>query len=118
MIKKVKSIPDVMEMLSEDSTLEQKMKNDPLGTLRELYNPWQDKWIFRAVIVILGTALVASLGVVAWITLSEPVSLVTTGENGEQTTVTQLREVNQIFVMVASAAIGAIAGLLSRSPDS
>lgn len=112
-MNKANNFQQLRSMIASDSTVLQKMKNDPLQTLDEITNPIQNPKIFKLVLFFVGGALIICLIVAAIISFAQPIELI--DESGNK--YTQVREIDQFFVMIGSAAVGALAGLLVPTPD-
>ena len=110
---KVKNISDLKSKLESDESFLERVKSDPIEALNSEINPRNDPKVFKIVLCFVGFALIFSLVIAGFITLSDPVELI----NAEGKKYTQLRPLNQYFVMIGSASIGALAGLLVPRPD-
>ena len=97
------------EILKDDNLLSAIVANPKqfFENLEFTKSPINIPWVFVIVVLVLGIALVLCLVYISQIASAGPVVI------GEQT---QLREVPEIFGVIASAAIAAIAGLLVPSP--
>ncbi|MEN8117299.1 MAG: hypothetical protein ABFS16_09990 [Bacteroidota bacterium] len=105
---KVKSFDDFKKQLQSDTDLQEKFKVDPRSAVNDIekrsHPLTSDKWIYR--IIVLGLIVIVLCIVVGLLILY--------GEFQEEGQGTFL--VPDIFVATASAAIGAVAGLLTPSP--
>lgn len=108
----VKNLKQLKEKLKTDSAFAQEFQENPIGTLDTL-DPTKHLNLFRIVLYFVGFALVFSLVMAAIIIMSEPVTL--TNVDGQK--YSQFRTVDQFFVMIGSAAIGALSGLLVPRSD-
>lgn len=89
---------DVGAAARQDAELLDALRNDPATTLEEIQSPLEtDKLVYRLVVVFLGIALLASLGIATYLAITN-------------------RELPEFVVAVGSGALGALAGLLAPSP--
>ena len=99
------SAQDLAEAASNDPTLEQELKTDPVGTLRQVAKPLDSDFVvYRIVVSALGLAVILSvLGAIAlgWRDMGG----------------TTVHEPPQLLTAIGSAAVGALAGLLAPSPS-
>jgi hypothetical protein len=94
------SADELASWVAQDSTLQQEVSSDPVGTLQRLAKPIEsDRWIYRLVVGILGLTI---LGVVAGAFVLEV--------NNSGATIPDA------LLALGSAALGALAGLLTPFP--
>ena len=74
------------------------------------YDPRDDPWAYKAVIIILGLVVVAVAITYAWYTLTPGI----VGPDGK--VVHKLHDLPDAFIALGSAAVGALAGLLAPAP--
>ena len=74
------------------------------------YDPRDDPWAYKAVIIILGLVVISVAVTYAWYTLTPD----TIGPDGK--VVQKLRDLPDAFIALGSAAVGALAGLLAPAP--
>ena|ERR1700682_4596670 len=100
MADQVHTAAELATVVAKNPDLQAKMKDDPVGTINELAAPIQsDKWIYRLVVSFLGLiAFTGLIGLIVLVALGKP-----TGLEG--------------VVAIASAAVGALGGLLAPSPS-
>jgi hypothetical protein len=90
------SSTELAAMVADDPHLQQKLKDDPVGTLQDLSEPLEsDKWIYRIVVGSLG---LTALGVVAGVFVLEAIHSSLT--------------IPDAMTAMGSAAIAALAALL------
>ena len=97
---KARSIEELTTMIANDKSLEDEIKEDPIkGIAKIAEHPLEiDKWIYRIVVMILGlTVLLAALGAIYLAGIAEA-------------------DIPEILVAIGSAAVGALAGLLTPTP--
>lgn len=107
MKQKFTSTRELADALKTNTNLQTQFKEDPVSAMESVTkNPLEwDNWVYRIVVMALGiTILLIILGVIVLIAVGE----VEPKDN----------EVPTIFTATASAAIGALAGLLAPSPKS
>lgn len=94
------SASELAAMVAEDAALQQRLKQDPVATLQSLaLPPESDRWIFRLVVLALGlTGLFVVVGVFTLKALDNTTAI------------------PDALVAIGSAAIAALAALLSLSP--
>jgi hypothetical protein len=94
----IKTVQELWARAEEDPWLEKNLREEPIKTLAAVFHPLEsDTWIYRAVVVFLGSALViASVGAVFLAAKSI--------------------EAPEVLIALGSAAVGALAGLLAPSP--
>lgn len=109
----INNLTELRKRMVTDPEFINKLKANPIETLKNELNPREDPKIFKLVLYFVGFALIFSLIIAAVITLSGPIEL--TNTQGE--TYQEARSVDQFFVMIGSAAIGALAGLLVPRPE-
>ena len=98
---KIKSIEELKTILSHSDNVADELKNAPLEFINKIElkpSHTDNKKIYLTVIYLVGAALLLSILAVA--------ILLITGED----------EVNDFFVMIVSASIGALTGLLVPNP--
>ena len=96
MTQRTDSTAELAAMVEQNPALQQKLKEDPVGTLRQLAEPLEsDKWIYRIVVAALG---LSALLVVAGVFVLKAVDNKTT--------------IPDAMVAMGSAAIAALAALL------
>ncbi len=98
----MKDIKRLVQNLESSPELKSRFQNDPIGVLREESNknhPILNERVFLIVVRLVGGALLLSIVLGSYMLF---------GEKAE--------EVDSFFVMIASACIGALAGLLAPSP--
>ena len=98
--------------MMSDTAFVERMKEDPVKTVNEEFDPASDPKIFKIVLYFVGSALIFSLVIASIVALSSPIELI----SADGKPYTEAREVDQFFVMIGSAAIGALAGLLVPRP--
>ena len=111
-MSKVRNLKHLKVKLENDKVFAKEFYENPQAMLESL-DPGSHPKLFRIVLYFVGFALIFSLIIAAVIILSGPVELITTDGKAY----TQLRSVDQFFVMIGSAAIGALAGLLVPSGE-
>ena len=97
---KARSVVELTKMIANDKSLEEEIKKDPIkGIAKITESPLQwDEWIYRIVVLMLGlTVLLVALGGIYL------------AANGVTT-------IPDILIAIGSAAVGALAGLLSPTP--
>ncbi len=109
----IKSIQDLKQKIKSDSDFVERLVKDPISTLEKETNPISNPKVFKIVLYFVGIALIFCLVIAAIIALSDPVEF----QNADGKIFTEKKEVDQFFVMIGSAAIGALAGLLVPRPD-
>ena len=112
-MEKIKNLNEFKTRMLSDTALVERMKEDPIKTANEVLDPASDPKIFKIVLYFVGTSLIFSLVVASVVALSPPIQLTTP----DGTTYNEVRKVDQFFVMIGSAAIGALAGLLVPRPE-
>ena len=99
---KARSIEELTKMIAKDKSLEDEIKEDPIkGIAKIAEHPLEmDKWIYRIVVLILGlTVMFIVLGVIYLAGIHD------------------VKEIPEILVAIGSAAVGALAGLLTPTPS-
>lgn len=99
MPERVRYVAELADRIESDPELRRQLQEDPVNTLRAMAeHPLEtDVWIYRLVVIFLGSvAVIAALGGI-WI-----------GSSGAQ--------IPDLLTALGSAAIGALAGLLAPSP--
>lgn len=98
----VKNFTELKNNLMASEELRQKLESNPMLFLSNIKekSPMQNKRVFLTVVYMVGAALLISIVLAA--------CMVFTTKEGE---------VDDFFVMIASAAIGALAGLLVPNPS-
>lgn len=101
--------------LRTDPVLKSKFEENPLKFLEEtkIPHPIWDKTIFLIVVSIVSFALLGSM-IVAAIIVLDPGKVVN-GPNNEP--ILLQKDIDEFFIMIASAALGALVGLLAPKPD-
>ncbi len=97
---KARSIGELTTMIANDKSLEEEIKKDPIkGIAKITESPLQwDKWIYRIVVLMLGlTVLLIALG-------------------GIYLAANEVTTIPDILIAIGSAAVGALAGLLTPTP--
>lgn len=90
---------EVVEKAAADPVFAEKLKSDPIQTLKELPEALRtDVWVYRGIILALGFVAAGGLLLVAALVLTDHDAI------------------PEIFTAAISAAIGAMAGLLVPSP--
>jgi len=100
-MKKINSIRDLDNALAKDETLQDRFKQDPVKTIKEISenrSPVPDNWIYRIVVGSLGLSVI--LVIIGTIILNPDSD----------------KNLPTVFTAIASGAIGALAGLLAPSP--
>ena len=99
----VSSIENFQELVATDTELQNKLKSDPVGTIKQFSSVRDsDVWIYRVVVTSLGLAVLA---IIAGIVI-----LMIRMQGLED------KNVPTVLTALGSAAIGALAGLLAPSP--
>ena len=96
---KIKNITALKDSIRNSPELKEQLLKDPEGFIDKLESPILDKGVFLTVVYIVGAALLTCIIVASIIAL--------TGQE----------EIHDFFVMIGSASIGALAGLLAPSPS-
>jgi len=99
-LMKVTSIEELTTMIAKDKSLEEEIKKDPIkGIAKIAEHPLEmDKWIYRIVVLMLGfTVLLAAYGAIYLAGIAKA-------------------EIPDILIAIGSAAVGALAGLLTPTP--
>jgi len=99
-LMKARSVGELTTMIANDKSLEDEIKKDPIkGIAKITEHPLEiDKWIYRIVVLMLGlTVLLAAYGAI---------NLAGTAK----------AEIPDILIAIGSAAVGALAGLLTPTP--
>ena len=114
---KVRSFADFKTQVETSDNIKKQFTDDPLKFLNDVEDksPMQDKSVFLKIVYIVGITLLLCIIVSAIISLYAPV-IEYTAPDGK--TVIEKREIDSFFVMIASASIGALAGLLVPTPKS
>jgi len=117
----MKSITEVAQGVLESNAVEladagtaeavQKLAPEIAREIEANYNPKNDPFAYRAVIVILGTVVVGVAITYAWYTLT-PDTVLADGKR-----VHALRDLPDALIALGSAAMGALAGLLAPTPS-
>ena len=110
-----KNLTELQNSLENSESLKSEFLNDPLNFIlkaKELHPIWNKK-VFLTVVYFVGGALAISL-IIAGIIVLGPAKVVD-GPNGNP--ILLQKEVDNFFVMMGSAAIGALAGLLVPNPE-
>ena len=100
-LMKARSIEELTKMIASDKSLEDEIKEDPIkGIAKITEHPLEiDKWIYRIVVLMLGlTVLLAAYGAIYLAGIAKA-------------------EIPDILIAIGSAAVGALAGLLTPSPS-
>lgn len=94
--------PEFITEVASNPELENRLKTDPIKTLKEssALHPIEDTWVYRIVVL--------ALGVVAVSTITYSFVLIFSGNT--------VADIPPIFLALGSAAVGAISGLLAPSP--
>lgn len=111
----VKNFVDFRNKISESEDLKQELISDPdifLKTISER-PPIEDKSVFLKIVYIVGASLLLCIIVSTVISLWAPIIEYT---NLEGKIIKEKREIDSFYVMIASASIGALAGLLVPTP--
>jgi hypothetical protein len=96
MANRTDSSTELAAMVAQDHKLQEQIKQDPVGTLRNLAEPLEsDPWIYRIVVLSLG---LAALGVVVGVIALKALDKTTT--------------IPDALVAIGSAAVAALAALL------
>ena len=111
----VKNLADLKATIKSSDAAKQKLLSDPEKFIDEIEvrPPMWNRKIFLTVVLIVGAALLISMVIAAFIVLS-PGEVV---KDASGKPILLQKEVDNFFVMIASAAIGALAGLLAPSPE-
>ena len=109
---KVKSLQALKKLVESDEEVQKKIGQDPIKFINEIEPPSWSKAQLTLVLIIVALALLGSLAIAGIISLGEP--LVLEIPNSEPKVITP--EIPDIFKVIASAAIGALAGILVPSP--
>jgi len=99
-LMKARSIGELTTMIANDKSLEEEIKEDPIkGIAKIAEHPLEmDKWIYRIVVLMLGfTVLLAAYGAIYLAGIAKA-------------------EIPDILIAIGSAAVGALAGLLTPTP--
>jgi hypothetical protein len=102
----IRDFIDFKEKVLNDPKLQEELKNDPVETLKKMDQRAEippDKWIYRIVVSTLGFTILIIIGAVIFIIGKSD------GQNIDS-------HIPTILTALGSAAIGALAGLLSPSP--
>nr|WP_321237068.1 hypothetical protein [uncultured Psychroserpens sp.] len=112
---KVKNFIDFRELINSSETIKSEFLNDPITFLEQTIEqpPMQDKSVFLKIVYIVGISLLLCIIVSAVISLWFPIIEYT---NIKNELIQEKREIDSFFVMIASASIGALAGLLVPTP--
>ncbi len=96
MANRTDSSTELAAMVAQDSKLQEQIKQDPVGTLRNLAEPLEsDPWIYRIVVLSLGlAALGVVIGVIALKAIDKSITI------------------PDALVAIGSAAVAALAALL------
>jgi hypothetical protein len=104
MERRVKSFNEFSDLLQKDTTLQSEFQKDPLEAVRKIKeeHPLQwDRFIYRAVTLMLGiVVIIIAVGILLLVGLDKI-------ENDQ--------DVPTLLTAIGSAAVGAVAGLLSPS---
>lgn len=94
----IQSVNELLNKLNQDPTLVEKIKADPMKAIADVAQPAYitDRWVYRAVVVILGIVIITSA--IGALILSD--------------------KIPDSLIALGSTAIGALAGLLAPSPTS
>jgi hypothetical protein len=96
MANRTDSSTELAAMVAQDQKLQEQIKQDPVGTLRNLAEPLEsDPWIYRIVVLSLG---LAALGVVVGVIALKAIDKTIT--------------IPDALVAIGSAAVAALAALL------
>lgn len=96
MANRTDSSTELASMVAQDQRLQEQIKQDPVGTLRNLAEPLEsDPWIYRIVVLSLG---LAALGVVVGVIALKAIDKTIT--------------IPDALVAIGSAAVAALAALL------
>lgn len=94
----VRNTKDISDALASDPGLEDSMKTDPIETIRKNFKVVPDTKVYRYVVIFLGMTVL--LVIIGYFTIP----------------LTGLKELEPAIIALASAAIGALAGLLAPQP--
>jgi len=98
MSMKIQSVRELADKVATDPDLQERLKEDPAGTIANLAAPLaNDVWIYRIVVGALGLSVLLALG--------GAIVLAFTGQ-----------KTPDVLTALGSAAVGALAGLLAPSP--
>ena len=111
----VKSFSDFRAQINDSESIKAQFLNDPISFLEdtEEKSPIQDKGVFLKIVYTVGIALLLCIIISAIISIWYPVIEYT---NLEGKKIIEKREIDSFYVMIASASIGALAGLLVPTP--
>ena len=111
---KFKDINEFKEAVLTSPEIQESLKNDPLLFVKniETKTPITIPGVFITVVVIVGLALFATLTFGGIIALDPPTKV--TNEDGSISLLT--REIPEFIIMIGSAALGALSGLLVPTP--
>ncbi|MBA7591490.1 hypothetical protein ES708_33648 [subsurface metagenome] len=101
-LPKIESTAELADRVAEDPWLEEEMRKDPIKMLSAIAKPTPleyDEWIYRIVVLALGSAVVGAIGGAIFLAFQ--------GKNQPE-----------FLVAIGSAAVGALAGLLTPTPSS
>lgn len=103
--------------IADSEELASMLKERPIEFFENLKfnNPVEKPWVFALIVSVIGLALVISIAFIGIISLSDPYET-TTITNGITEKGTLVRQIPQVFGIIASSSIAAIAGLLAPSP--
>ena len=104
-----RTLSEFKEEVMRSDELRTQLQTDPKALMQslEISKPLNNPKVFRSIIYIIGFALILSIIAIAVIVLVGPIKV---------GSVEQVREIPEIFGVIASACIAAIAGLLAPSP--
>ncbi len=99
-LERTDSATKLADLIEHDAALQDKVRDDPVGTLRALAKPLEeDKWVYRIVVAVLGLTI---LFVVSGVFVLKVVD----NQTG----------IPDALVAIGSAAVAALAGLLTPFP--
>ena len=111
----VKSFADFKNQIKSSETIKKEFVNDPIKFVDEVSDkpPIQDKGVFLKIVYIVGAALMLCIVASTIISIWSPTIEYT---NLEGRLISEKRDIDSFYVMIASASIGALAGLLVPTP--
>ncbi|AUP81014.1 hypothetical protein [Flavivirga eckloniae] len=112
----VKSFADFRKKVASSETIKREFTKDPIKFMNEVSDksPMEDKFVFLKIVYIVGAALLLCIIVSTVISIWSPIIEYT---NLEGKIIREKREIDSFFIMIASASIGALAGLLVPTPN-
>jgi hypothetical protein len=110
---KVKSITELKETIHNSLEMQNSLTDNPIEFISKLQDspPMLDKKVFMIVVYIVGGILLATIVLAAMSILPVEYNEI----NGKKEVVA--KDVNDFFIMIGSACIGALAGLLTPTPN-